>query len=102
MTEGPNQPGEYYTPAAQPLLRAVQLTDDADWEAIAAWCAGEILTHELIDPTKPAEGGIWVTEIAIPGTGEAWVGDWIIRGTTGSFFIRKPHEFAEAYVRATT
>lgn len=48
------------------VVEAVQLTADADWEAIAAWCGGEV--SEDVD-----EGRIMSV-----GIDEACEGDWII------------------------
>lgn len=74
-----DEPGEIYWVMPQPAVRAVQLTDEADWEAIAKWCGGELV-------------GEYDTKLRIerPGLGLPWVGtlnDWVIRGITDEFFI---------------
>jgi hypothetical protein len=72
-------------------IEARELTDDADWDALAAWCGATPHAHTLGD-TKD--------QIAIPTLeGVIWasVGDWIIRGVKGEFYPCKPDIFAETY-----
>lgn len=86
-----------YTTTSPILVKAVQLTEDADWEAIAAWCGGELVSLGI----KP--DGKHVYGIAVPQAGDGdsavlarW-NDWIISGVTGSYFVRSPEEFAATY-----
>lgn len=72
-------------------IEAIQLTHDADWNAIAYWCGATPHRHERGDlkdqlaiPTL--EGVIWAS-----------VGDWIVQGVKGEFYPVKPHIFAETY-----
>ena len=53
------------------VVEAVQLTDDADWDAIAAWCRG---VHRVdFDVTGEA-----CSRIVVPGSiADAYAGDWI-------------------------
>lgn len=53
------------------VVEAVQLTDDADWDAIAVWCRG---VHRVdFDVTGEA-----CSRIVVPGSiADAYAGDWI-------------------------
>lgn len=59
---------------------AQQLTDDADWEAIAAWCGGKLINHR--DPSDE-----YFTELRIDTGGgwywSAYLDDWVIRTADG-------------------
>jgi len=84
-TPGPARP---YTHTA--TVHAVQLTEDADWPAIATWCGGEIEnigSDQVIRDIGPA--GI-----------SAYEGWWIIGGVTGQFFAVDEDDFAELYAPA--
>jgi hypothetical protein len=85
-----------YAIKPKPLVRAAQLTEDADWEAIAAWCGGRIRTfptggRELTLPNDNDDSGGW----------PAGQGDWIIRGITGRFFWRDAEAFGAYYAPHT-
>jgi hypothetical protein len=74
-------------------IEAVQLTDEADWDAIAAWCGGRI--HQTQDPSDE-----YVTSLTIPtleGTMWASENDWVIRGVKGEFYPCKPDIFEATY-----
>lgn len=89
----PAEIGALYTTTA--TVRAVQLTPDADWEAIATWCRGTLIGRMTCH--DDANG----MEIVIPGGGlAAELGDWIIQGVTGYFFLRHPDVFAATYTPA--
>lgn len=75
-----------YTTTSPILVKAVQLTEGADWDAIAAWCGGQV---DVPDVHRSA--------LVIPGIATAVLDDWVIRGVTGSFFVRSPEEFAATY-----
>lgn len=79
-------------------IEAVQLTDDADWEAIATWCGGRVAAYR--DASDE-----YYTPLVIPtleGEMHADVGDWIIRGIQGEHYPCKPDIFAATYEPAVT
>jgi hypothetical protein len=55
-------------------VQAVQLTDDADWEAIAAWCGGELHTVTFNEDPE--------TWLHLPGGHQGTTNDWVIRYAT--------------------
>lgn len=61
---------------------AVQLDDEANWDEIAIWVDGEIITGQ--DPS-----GEYHSLIQIPDVGAAGEGDFIIKRHDGSFDIRQ-------------
>lgn len=62
-------------------VRAVQLTEDADWEAIAAWCGGRLINHRGPDDE-------YTTELRLEPSGlGAFQGDWIVRNGYGGVHI---------------
>lgn len=79
---------------AEPFVEAVQLLDDGtqDWEEVAAWCGGQIVTYAI------ADSGEYDGHIAVPGQEmPAFEGDWIVKGVTGVFFIRDAAQFRDTY-----
>lgn len=89
-----------YTTTSPILVKAVQLTEDADWEAIATWCGGELVSLGIRPDGKHIYG------IAVPQSGDGdgavlarW-NDWVVQGVTGSFVVRSPEEFAATYTPA--
>lgn len=79
---------------AEPIVEAVQLLDDGtqDWEEIARWCGGKLLTYEVGD------SGEYDSHIAVPGWAlPVYEGDWIIKGITGLFFVRDAALFGDTY-----
>lgn len=71
--------------AYQPTIAAavaVHLSEDADWEATAAWCAGAIANEQL-------PSGDYSSTITIPNVGSATDGDWIVLDLDGSFTIHR-------------
>ena len=84
-----------YTTTSPVVVRAAQLTEDADWDAIATWCGGEHHVERDISDE-------YVSYLMVPGADDAGPaiashGDWIIRGVTGLFFVKLPDEFAAIY-----
>lgn len=71
--------------AYQPTIAAavaVHLSEDADWEATAAWCDGTITNEQL-------PSGDYSSTITIPDVGSASDGDWIVLDLDGSFTIHR-------------
>jgi hypothetical protein len=71
----------YVTKPAE--VEAVQLTEDADWEAIAEWCGGRVENRSTAPGMEPE------TVLVIPtDTGEATAteGYWVICGTQGEYY----------------
>lgn len=79
----------YVNPPAR--VQAVRLTDNADWEAIAEWCGGELINYAVGD------SGEYETKLIVPGPEFAEHGNWVLRGTTGHFFVCDNSAFAAAY-----
>jgi hypothetical protein len=75
------------------VIDAVQLTDDADWQAIAKWCGGTL--HSERDPSDEYDS--WLTISTLEGKMHAYEGDWIIRGVNGEFYPCKPDIFTKTY-----
>ena len=76
------------------VVEAVQLTDDADWEAIADWCGGCLENHELGD------SGEYETMLSISTLEGIMLGllsDWIIKGVKGEFYPCKADIFEATY-----
>lgn len=73
------------------VIEAVQLTLEAPWEEIRAFCPSCIAQsdHRLLIPT-------------LEGQMIANVGDWIIRGVNGEFYPCKPDIFEKTYDALTT
>lgn len=71
---------------------AVQLTDEADFVAIAEWCGGQ-LGHGVYD----GRFDTLIFLVTLEGTMAADPGDWIIRGVKGEFYACKPDIFAMTY-----
>ncbi|MBF6298252.1 hypothetical protein IU459_11940 [Nocardia amamiensis] len=71
-------------------LEAVQFTDENMGSLIAEWCGG---SNELAPNLIQFRDG--------SGPVTAVLGDWIVRGVTGTFFVRRPHDFDETYEPAT-
>jgi hypothetical protein len=61
---------------------AVHLSEDTDWEAVAAWCGGTIRTG------SSTPSGEYESTIDIPGVGTTWQGAWIVQRHDLSFAIR--------------
>ncbi len=75
------------------VIEAIQLTDEADWHAIAAWCGGSV---ELArDHTDEYES--WICIPTLEGDMRASAGDWIIRGVADEFYPCKPDIFTRTY-----
>lgn len=72
------------------FVEAVQLTEDCDLDAIAAWCGGTI-----VDPALPVLG--FVDSRGFRAM--AYPGDWVVSGPAG-FFRRSASEFARDYAAA--
>jgi len=60
---------------------AVQLNDEADWEAIAKWCGGTISEQGAPD------GETYFTLHVPSASQDAWNGAWIVRDLTGAFEV---------------
>lgn len=75
-------------------IEAMQLTEDSDWEAIAAWCGGRLQNRAVVPGTDPNTVLLIDT---LEGTMEGWDGDWIIRGVQGEFYPCKPDIFESTY-----
>lgn len=84
-----------YTTQNPTPVKAVQLTEEADWEAIATWCGGAVHTER--DSTDEYFSVLFMP----PNADTAITDDWIIQGVTGKFFHRSPEEFAATYTPAT-
>lgn len=82
-------------------IEAVQLTDAADWPAIACWCGGRVVD------VVAASGFEGYRAIEFP-TGSpgvfsrARMTDWIVFGANGLFYRLGDEDFAEAYEPART
>lgn len=80
-------------------VEAVQLTDDADWAAIAAWCGGKLRRFEW------ADSGEYGTTLRIPGTPHppgfvvACEDDWVVKtlDDLDMVLVWQPAEFAVRY-----
>lgn len=85
-------------------VEAIQLTDAADWEAIARWCGGELRNHEM------ADSGEYATTLRIPGTPHpprfvsAGEGDWVVKtlDDLAMVLIWRPTEFVARYSALAT
>jgi hypothetical protein len=78
-------------------VQAVQLTEDADWEAIARWCGGELVNHEVGDSGE-RETVLYLNKHDDKvDRCAAWENSWIIKGVTGHFFTREHDEFIANY-----
>lgn len=80
-----------------PDVRAVQLTGDADWEAIADWCGGQLVDREQGD------SGEYETVLLIPSQSgmplhDGRIGDWVVLGVTGLFFACSSERFTSDYL----
>lgn len=78
---------------------AVPLSDESDWEKIAAWCGGTIGSSEAGD------SGEWDSWIAIPGADQvATSRSWIVKRHDGTFDVRleveEPSEKSLAQIKA--
>jgi hypothetical protein len=79
---------------------AVQLTDDADWEAIAEWCGADLCNRAV------ADSGEYETHMVLVGGPSADEGDWIIKTADGFLVARDVAEdirweaLEEASIRA--
>jgi hypothetical protein len=65
-------------------VQAVRLARDANWGPVAEWCGGHIVQGFQ---------GEWETALAVPdadGGGKqlAFENDWVVRGSTGAFYVR--------------
>lgn len=89
-TRTPPPGARTYTITPTPTVTAIQLTADADWQAIAEWCDG-ILAGRSVCPGQD------VIELHVPGGDTAETDDWVIRGLTGKFFVRRPDNFEDCY-----
>ncbi|MBX6749999.1 MAG: hypothetical protein IRY85_10090 [Micromonosporaceae bacterium] len=79
-------------------IEAAQLTEDADWEAVAAWCGGRLANVEQ------ADSGEYETTLVIStleGDMTACVGDWVIRGVKGEFYPCRDDIFRATYEPVT-
>jgi hypothetical protein len=73
-------------------VQAVQLTEAADWEAIAAWCGGRLLHHTDITDEKE-------TVLVVPtlhGEVRAYEGQWVCKGPRDCWPVDE-ETFAETY-----
>jgi hypothetical protein len=60
-------------------------------EAVGAWCHGRWLTTLNavdVDPGSYDDGARWL----------AYVGDWVIRGVNGDFWVLRDAEFQRSYL----
>lgn len=74
------------------LVTAIQLTDDADWKAVARWCGSGF--------QRGHRRGDWADQLYVPtvhGGGWAGVDDWITQAKDGSFEVLSPEEFTARY-----
>lgn len=86
-------------------VEAVQLTSDADWEAIARWCSGKLGKEGTRDDPMPAIR-VW-TGTGYGGRGFVWAtaGNWIVKGFPAhgsqAFMVWDAALFAETYEAVT-
>ena len=82
----------WYTRQLRPV-EAVQLTEDADWEAIAAWCGGRLVNHTGAPGAEP------VTFLELPTRGEwdADLGNWVVKRGKGFFTSEEDEDFRAEY-----
>lgn len=73
---------------------AHQLTEDADWDAIAVWCNGRLVNRERADS---GDYDTWLLIDTLGGTIEAQEGDWIICGVACEFYPCTPDIFEATY-----
>lgn len=84
-----------YRPRESPAVDAVQLTDDANWTAIAAWCGSG--RHWATHPHQAGDARDQMFVPTVWGINWANVGDWIVKTRNGAFEVLKPTEFEERY-----
>lgn len=78
-------------------VEAVQLVDDddCDWEAIAAWCGGSLVNHEV------ADSGEYETRLILGdnhhGRRTGFAGEWVVTDGGGFFWLLLEDTFAETY-----
>ena len=77
------------------VIEAQQLTDGADWDAIAVWCGGFL--HNTTFGVPGADPTTLLKIKTLEGVMEAGEGDWIIRGVKGEFYPCKPDIFEATY-----
>ena len=65
------------------VMTAVQLTDDANWETLAAWSGGRLRSRECAVP------GEYETELVMPGGAVAVEGDWLVMTPAGLVITRE-------------
>jgi len=75
------------------VIEAVHLTEDLDWDAVAAWCGGDHGLQALGDSGE-FDGRITVDGLA--GAEHAYEGDWIVKHT-GGFRVWEDGPFRSAY-----
>lgn len=75
-------------------IQAWQLTEDADWEAIADWCGGRLLNVEQGDS---GEYETYLEIDTLEGTMRAGLGDWVLRGVQGEFYPCRADIFEASY-----
>lgn len=82
-----------------PGVRAVQLTDDADWEAIAAWCGGTV--EQRRDATDEYYGWLEIPRADGYPPMEAFEGDWVVRDDTSTWVLTE-HMWQTEYPEVRT
>lgn len=80
------------------VIKAVQLTKDADWEQIAEWCGGRLYNHTIAPGADPETV---LTIHTLEGDHYALEGDFIVCGVQGEFYPVKPDIFATTYEPTT-
>jgi hypothetical protein len=73
-----------WVPASPPsAVTAVQLTDDVEWEPLAAWAGGQLRNRPVGD------SGEYETELVLPDGRVAVEGDWLIRTPGGTLITQE-------------
>lgn len=90
-----------YTTTSPILVKAVQLTEDADWEEVAKWCGGDLMSLGINRSGEHIRGLVVPPGEDGEPTFPARLNDWVIQGVTGHYFWRSPEEFAATYTPAT-
>jgi hypothetical protein len=82
------------------VVEAVQLTEDEDWEAVAAWASVGGGHPARVENRSSAPGMEPESVMVIPtleGDMLALSDDWVIRGIAGEHYPCKPDIFAQTY-----
>jgi hypothetical protein len=97
ITNNPAVQPRRFTPS-HVSVEAMQL--DGSSAAIAQWLASHGGHYSFV--THPTDATLDRLTVATPrGPGVAQLGDWIVRGVTGLFFVLTAQEFAATYTEVT-